>query len=153
MKINNLLIILTFLAGIVGCHPANKVVHPAAATTDTHAQEQEEMEKSSFDFSHVVVVRLFSEGKGLEVTSIMPAIVAQAEISGQTAKSIFRLDAKGESLILFSRDILKDTSYKTEIKIDDIKHKQAFVFPIVQSDGSLKNRTFNLDKIIIKNQK
>ncbi|MFA6544482.1 MAG: hypothetical protein WCS99_08655, partial [Limisphaerales bacterium] len=39
---------------------------------DPHAAEQATMEAGMLDFSNVIIIRLQSEGKRLEVTSVLP---------------------------------------------------------------------------------
>lgn len=122
---------------------------PAVAANDPHALMQADMEKASMDFSRVVVVRLTSEGKRVEVTSVMPAPIAQAEVAGQSAKTIFAVNAAGNGLILFSRDILKASSFRTEMKFTELESRKGFKFPVVQADGSLQEREYVLEKIVI----
>lgn len=136
---------MALLALLVGCNkPAS--VAPAAAG-DAHVKMQAEMEAGSPDFSHVVSVRLREQGKRVEVTSVLPAIIAEATLSGQSAKTIFRVNAAGDGLILFSRDLLKGSSFRTEIKFAELESKKGFAFAIVQPDGSLQERHFELEGI------
>lgn len=148
MKINKLLIVLPLLAILAACHPADKPATYPATVADVHLIEQEEMEKGALDFSHIVVLRLTREDKRVEVTSLLPAVIAQADVSGQPVKTIFSLNKAGDTLILFSRDIRKDSSFKTEIKFDDLEKKRGFVFPVVQADGGLQEQSFKLEKIV-----
>src|SRR5450432_1774595 len=106
--------------------PASKT---AASATDPHAQAQATMEKASMDFSHVVVVRLQNDGKRLEVASIMPVVVAQTQVSGQLAKTIFRVNDTTDGLVLFSRDLMNGKSYPTEMKFSELEAKKGFTFP------------------------
>ena len=116
---------------------------------DPHAIQQAEIERSVMASSQVVIVRLQSEGKRVEVTSILPADIAQATVKGEVVKTIFRVNDAGDGLILFSRDVAKSTSYRTELKFADLESKKGFVFPVVQPDGSLKERSFSLEAIAI----
>ncbi|MDP2783782.1 MAG: hypothetical protein Q8O38_04220 [Sulfurimicrobium sp.] len=122
---------------------------PAAVANDPHALMQAEMEKASMDFSRVVVVRLTSEGKRVEVTSVMPNTIALVDVAGQSAKTIFAVNAAGNGVILFSRDILKASSFRTEMKFAELERKKGFTFPVVQADGSLQERAYVLEKIVI----
>ena len=115
---------------------------------DPHAAEQATMEAGMLDFSNVIIIRLQSEGKRLEVTSVLPAIVAEATVSGQTAKTIFRVNEKGTGMVFFSRDLLHGKSFRTELTIVDLEQKKSFSFPVVQPDASLKERSFALERII-----
>ena len=121
---------------------------PATVLPDKHLATQQEMEKATMDFSHVVVVRLQSEGKRVEVTSIMPAIIAEAQVAGQPAKTIFRVNDAGNGLVMFSRDVPHGTSNRTEVSFADLERKKGVVFPVVTADGSLKEREFALEKIV-----
>ena len=103
------------------------------------------------DFGHVVLVRLRTGGKRLEVASIMPTVVAEAQLAGQSAKTIFRVNDTTDGLVLFSRDLLNGSSYRTEMKFPDLKTKKGFSFPIVQADGSLREKQYTLEKIVTLN--
>lgn len=120
----------------------------ATKADDPFAVQQAEMEKAVMDFSRVVVVRLKQDGKRVEVTSIMPLVVSEAKVSGQPAKTIFRVNAAGDGLVLFSRDILKGSAFRTEIKFSELQGKEALSFPVVQPNGSLQEHSFELEKII-----
>jgi hypothetical protein len=109
------------------------------------------MEKASMDFSHVVIVRLQNDGKRLEVASIMPRVVGEAQVSGQHAKTIFRVNDATDGLVLFSRDLLNGKSYRTEMKFSELEAKKGFTFPVVQADGSLREKQYTLEKIITPN--
>ena len=114
-----------------------------------HAKLQQEMENSVMAAGKVVIVRLQSEGKRVEVTSILSAEIAEAKVKGEVAKTIFRVNDTGDGLVLFSRDALKNTSYRTELKFADLERKRGFVFLVVQPDGSLVERSYALEKIAI----
>lgn len=143
--------VLLLLASALGaCQQSSPPAPPPAiAANDPHALMQADMEKASMDFSRVVVVRLTSEGKRVEVTSVMPAPISQAEVAGQSAKTIFAVNGAGNGLILFSRDILKASSFRTEMKFAELESGKGFKFPVVQADGSLQEREYVLEKIVI----
>ena len=136
---------LLIVLGACGKSPTPPVV---VAAGDAHAAEQAAMEAGGMDFSNLLIIRLQSEGKRVEVTSVLPATVAQAIVSGQTAKTIFRVNEKGGGIVLFSRDLLNGKSIRTELSIADLEQKKSFSFPVVQPDASLKERSFALEKII-----
>lgn len=146
MKLRILWLPLLALA-LVACNRSE--VPPAAALPDAHLTLQQEMEKATMDFSRVVVVRLTSEGKRVEVSSVMPAVIAEARVSGQSAKTIFRVNDAGNALVMFSRDVPHNTSNRTEISFAELERKKGVVFPVVAADGSLKEREFALEKIVI----
>lgn len=147
-KLRQIFALLLVAAALGACQQSSPPAPPpAVAANDPHALMQAEMEKASMDFSHVVVVRLTSEGKRVEVTSVMPAPIAQAEVAGQSARTIFAVNAAGNGLILFSRDILKSSSFRTEMKFAELERKKGFTFPVVQADGSLQERAYVLEKI------
>jgi len=122
---------------------------PVATQLDAHLVLQQEMEKSAMDFSHLVVVRLSSEGKRLEVSSVSPAVIAEAQVAGQAAKTIFRVNDAGNALVMFSRDVPHGTSSRTEVSFSELERKKGLTFPVVTADGSLKEREFALVKIVI----
>lgn len=146
MRILQLLILLAALAG---CKPGDNAHVAAPVEAGPHLQIQMEMEKGAPDFSRVVVVRLTSGGKRVEVTSILPAVIAEAQVSGQPAKTIFRVNDAGTGLVMFSRDVPHNTSNRTEASFDELERNKGVVFPVVEADGSLKERKFVLEKIVI----
>lgn len=148
-RLSLLLNMFTLLLAVSACGkspPPPVAVLPADG--DPHLAEQAALELSSLDFSNLLIIRLQSEGKRLEVTSVLPATVAEASVSGQLAKTIFRVNEKGTGIILFSRDLLHGKSFRTELTIAELEQKKSFSFPVVQADASLKERAFALEKII-----
>ncbi len=115
---------------------------------DPRLAEQTALEKGMMDFSNVLVIRLQSEGKRIEVTSVLPAIVAETLLAGKTAKTIFRVNEKGNGLILFSRDLPNGKSSRTEMTLAEREQKKSLSFPVVKPDTALKKRAFTLEKII-----
>jgi hypothetical protein len=138
------------LALLVACGKSPPPVVPAPSSGDPHAAEQLAMEQGAPDFANLLIIRLQSEGQRVEVTSVLPATIAEAGVSGQVAKTIFRVNEKGNGLLLFSRDLLNGKSFRTELSILELERKKSFSFPVVQPDASLKERTFALEKIIRK---
>jgi len=137
---------VALLAMLVGCNKPASV--PPVAVNDAHAKMQAEMESGSPDFGNVVTVRLREQGRRVEVTSVLPAVIASATLNGQSTKTIFRVNAASDGLILFSRDLLKGSSYRTEIKFSELESKKSFAFAIVQPDGSLLEQHFELEALI-----
>lgn len=121
---------------------------PVPPVDEAGARLQAEMERATMDFSRGMVIRMQREGKRLEVASLMPATIAEASVGGQTGKTIFRIDDKGSALVLFSRDLLQGKSLKTEILLAQLNDKRQFSFPVIQSDGRLKEETFVVDQIL-----
>ena len=117
--------------------------------SDAHTKAQREMENSVMSSAKIVIVRLQSEGKRVEVTSIFPAEIAEAKVKGEVAKTIFRVNDTGDGLVLYSRDLAKGSSFRTELKFADLESKNGFIFPVVQPDGSLKERSYSLEQIAI----
>ena len=134
------------LAGCGKAPPPPSARTPAAG--DPHAAAQASMEAGTPDLSNVVIIRLQSEGQRVEVTSVLPAIVAEATLAGQSAKTIFRVNEKGAGLLLFSRDLPHGKSFRVDLSLSDLEQKKSFSFPVVQPDASLKERAFALEKII-----
>lgn len=132
---------------LMGCNPFST----PQAKNDPHAIRQAEMEKGSPDFSQVLSIRLKSEGKRVEVTSVLPAVIAEATLSGQPMKTIFRVNDTKDGLVLFSRDLLKESSYRTEIKLSELESKHGVMFAVVQADGNLKDQWFELERVIRPN--
>ena len=143
-------ILLALCAALLlgACKPAAPPPRDKAAA-DPHAKIQAEMEGSVMSSGRVVIVRLRSEGKRVEVTSIFPAEIAEARVKGQTAKTIFTVNGAGDGLVLFSRDLLNGTSYRAEVKFAELEQRKGLVFPVLQPDGSLKERAFSLEQIAI----
>ena len=155
MMMNRLLAIclsLPLLAALTACDmPKNDSPPPGASATaasDPHLAEQEALAKGSPDLSNLVVVRLQSDGRRVEVTSVLPAKVAETTVSGQSAKTIFRINTKGDGLVLFSRDIPNKKSFRTDLSLAELEQKKSFSFPVVQPDGSLSKHSFVLEKVL-----
>ena len=115
---------------------------------DPHATEQLAMEQGAPDFSNLLIIRLQSGGRRVEVTSVLPAVISEATVAGQAAKTIFRVNEGGNGIVLFSRDLPHGKSFRTELSLQELQQKGSFSFPVVQADASLKERSFALEKII-----
>jgi hypothetical protein len=133
---------------LAACGKAPPPAVKAPVAGDPHVAEQTALEKSTLDFSNLMVIRLQSDGKRVEITSVLPAVVAEAAVAGQSAKTIFRVNEKGSGLMLFSRDLPNGKSFRTELTLAELEQKKSFSFPVVQPDASLKERSFALEKII-----
>ena len=121
---------------------------PPMINNDPHLALQQEMEQGGIDLSNLVIVRLQHAGKRFEVTSVLPASVAGVKVGGQPAKTIFRVNPAGDGLILFSRDILNGKSYRVSMTFAELEAKKGFVFPVLQPDGTLKEQSFTLEKVL-----
>lgn len=121
---------------------------PPGPALDPHRILQQEIEKGTMDFNRVVTVRLRREGKRLEVVSVNPTLVARAMVGGEEAKTLFRINDRGDALVLFSRDVPGSRSLKTEIPFSQLGEKQNFSFPVVQNDGRLKEESFAFEQIV-----
>lgn len=145
MKSTPCLLLLALLAA-VGCNRAPEA--PKATANDAHAMMQAELEKASMNFAKVIVVRLQQDGKRLEVSSVAPAVVAETSVGGLTAKTIFRISDNSEALTLFSRDLRNGKSFRTELALAQLETKRQFSFPVVQADGSLRELSFAVERIV-----
>lgn len=133
---------------LCACGRQESVPSVTPAANDPHLLLQNEMEKSTMDFSRVTIVRLQRDGKRLEVVSVMPTEIARARLGSAEAKTIFRINDRGDALVLFSRDLPNARSYKTDLSLAQLAAKSGFTFPVVQPDGRLAEQTFTLEKII-----
>lgn len=115
---------------------------------DAAQKAQAEMEAASMDFSRLISVRLQHDGRRLEVVSIAPAVIGEGRVGGEVAKTIFRVDADGGKLVLFSRDVFGAGVVRTEIPLTQLEPKRLFNFPVVQPDGRLRDSAFAVEKII-----
>lgn len=131
---------------LLACSRGPQVV--AATPNDPHGVLQAELEKGNPDLNNLTVVRLQADGKRMEVTSVLPAVVAEAVVAGVSAKTIFRLNDKTDGLVLFSRDILNGKSSKVDLPFAELETRKGFTFPVVQPDGSLKEQSFTLEKVL-----
>lgn len=136
---------------LTACKPSPPATPSAALmANDPHVLLQAEMEKASMDFSQMVVVRLMSNGKRLEATSALPLVVAETQVNGHLSKTIFRINDKRDGITLFSRDLPNGKSFRTELSLAELEQKKSFSFPVVQPDASLKEHSFELEKIIVR---
>jgi hypothetical protein len=124
---------------------------PQGMANDPHLVMQQELENSGIDFSNVLVVRLLRGSERVEISSVLPAILVSANVAGQPAKTIFRVNPSGDGLILFSRDVPNGKSFRADLNLAELEKKKSFVFPLVQPDGSLKEQSFALEKIVRPN--
>jgi hypothetical protein len=138
---------LLLALAVAGCQRSGEP--PVTAAQDAHLVAQQEMGKGGMDFSRVVIVRLTSEGRRVEVTSVLPAVIAEARVEGQPAMTIFRVNEAGNALVMFSRDAPRRTSNRVEVSFADLESRKGVVFPVVTADGSLKEREFLLEKIVV----
>lgn len=99
----------------------------------------------------IVVVRLQHEGRRMEVSSIFPIVLAEATVGGEVAKTIFRVNDASDALVMFSRDLPGKKSLKTELAFAQLVAGQPFSFPVVQSDGSLKESKFSFERVVKPN--
>jgi len=116
--------------------------------TDPHALAQLELEKPSLDLQRFVAVRIQDGDRRLEASPLAPAIVADTRLGDESIKTLFRVTPEGDKLILFTRDVFNARSHRTEILLSELEKQQSFTFPVVQPDGSLKAREFNLLQIV-----
>ncbi len=121
---------------------------PLPLANDPHLAMQQALEKGGIDLSNLVVVRLRNAGGRVEVTSVLPAMIAETTVRGQPAKTVFRVNPAGDGLILFSRDIFNGKSFRVDMSFAELEAKKGFAFPVVQPDGSLKEQSFTLEKIL-----
>ncbi|MFA6544487.1 MAG: hypothetical protein WCS99_08680 [Limisphaerales bacterium] len=121
---------------------------PAPLANDPHLAMQQELETGGIDLSNLVVIRLRNAGSRVEVTSVLPAMIAETTVGGQPAKTVFRVNPAGDGLILFSRDILNGKSFRVDMRFAELEAKKGFAFPVVQPDGALKEQSFTLEKIL-----
>ena len=134
---------------LAACQPSGSGGKPPPPlANDPHLAMQQELERGGIDLSNVVVVRLLNAGNRVEVTSVLPATIAETTVGGQPAKTVFRANPAGDGLILFSRDIFNGKSFRVDMKFAELEAKKGFAFPVVQPDGSLKEQSFALEKIL-----
>lgn len=119
-----------------------------ARKIDPHLQLQLDMEKGTMDLSRVLIIRLTLAGKRLEVTSLTPTVVAEAQVAGQPAKTLFKVNDQKDLFLLFSRDAQKNASVTTTMAIDKLGPGTKFSFPVVQPDGSLKKEEFTVERVL-----
>jgi hypothetical protein len=141
-------VLVVLVAMLAACGRSEPTPGLSGNVVDPHLQLQNEMEHGAMDFSRVTIVRLQRDGKRLEVASVMPTVVAQTTLAGNEAKTIFRVNDRGDALVLFSRDVPNGRSYKTELSFSKLAPNQSFAFPVVQPDGKLTEYTFTVEKII-----
>lgn len=139
-------LVIPLVIAAAACQPTPNV----PAKPDPHAQAQSEMEAAGGSFEKVVVVRLQLDGQRMEVSSILPLLLVDANLQGQSAKTIFRINDRADGLVLFSRDIPNAKSYRTELPLTQLSAKKEFSFPVVQADGKLKDTTFVVVEIVTR---
>lgn len=144
------LLLISALGLLAACQPSGsggRNISPPVAN-DPHLAMQLDLERGGMDLSNLVIVRLTEGSKRVEVTSMQPAVLASIEIDRQTAKTIFRINQSSDALILFSRDLPNARSFRSELQLTELEARKGFVFAVVQPDGSLKEKSFVLEKIL-----
>jgi len=112
-------------------------------------QIQAEMEQGVPDLSKVVVARMKMDGQPAEVTSVTPAVMAEARMPGGTAKTIFRFNKERDMLVFFTHDGRNGTAYRADLPVASAEGK-SLVFPILNADGTTSEKKITIDRIIIR---
>jgi hypothetical protein len=104
---------------------------------------------AEIDLSRVVVAKIRLGGEPREVTSILPMVIAEAKTENGVARTIFRLNAKTDTLTLFTRDGKNKTAYRADIPIQAAaKDAQPVKFPIIEPNGKLTEKAIVIEKVL-----
>jgi hypothetical protein len=104
--------------------------------------------KSSLDLSKVLILRLQSNGKRIEVTSLAPSTIGAATNGLPGARTLFNFTPERDKLRLFGQNVSEFKGFYQEIPVSELQPGKRFRFPVVQDDGSVKEQEFTVEKLI-----
>ena len=104
--------------------------------------------KPSMDLSKVIILRLQVDGNRVEVTSIGPATIGYEKNGPPGARTLFSFNTSREKLVLFGQNVPEFKGFYQEIPVSDLLPGKRFSFPVVQEDGSVKDKEFTVEKLI-----
>lgn len=109
---------------------------------------QQVLRKSQAPNLAAVVVARFRMGEEpLEVTSLMPAIVAQAREAPTPALTVFRFSDSRDTLTLFTRDASTGAAYRLDLSRPELESGMTLEFPVVNEDGTVTYQSLQLVKL------
>lgn len=111
---------------------------------------QNELGTATFDLSRVVVVRLKIDEQTREVNSLLPVIVAEANMPDGVARTIFRVDQKTDTLTLFTRDGQSKVAYRADIPVKDVSARPSVMFPVLDKAGAAVLRKISVEAVFAK---
>jgi len=112
--------------------------------------QQEVLRKSQAPNLAAVVIARFRMGEDeepLEVTSLMPAIVAQAREGQTPAVTVFSFSDSRDTLTLFTRDASTGAAYRLDLSRPELESGMTLEFPVVNEDGTVTYQSLQLVKL------
>ena len=134
--------LLTACAASVG-PPLTPVADPDQALAMQHR-----LRAQNLDVGRITVARLRVDGEPLEVTSLLPVIVAEARINNGSAYTIFRFSADREHLVLFTRDPATGEGVRLDLARAEWRQGRVIQFPVLDASGALRPRAIELHRLI-----
>lgn len=112
-------------------------------------QIQTELEQATLDLSKVVVARMTLDGQPAEVSSLSPAVIAEAKMPDGAAKTIFRFNKERDTLVFFTRDGKNGIAYRADLPVAGAEGK-SLVFPVLNADGSTSEKKISIVRVIVR---
>ena len=100
------------------------------------------------NLTRVRVARLTLDGEPIEVTTLLPSVVAQAKSGETPADTVFRFSESHDTLVLFSRDPETGKGYRLDIPQQKWTPGRTVQFPVVNQDGTMTEREVEVVKVI-----
>ena len=111
---------------------------------------QDELSHAGFDLTRVVVVRLKIDEQRREITSLMPVIYSDVPTPEGSAKTIFRIEQKTDTLTLFTRDPKDRLAYRVDVPVKDPAARPSLVFPVLDKSGNAIKRTISVEAVFAR---
>ena len=149
MSYRRTLAILLIVLGMVACAtPDWRTITDVKEIAATRAA----VNKASpdLDLSRIIVLRLQLDGQRVEVTSLAPSVIGAAKGGPPGARTVFAFTAARDKLVLFGQNVPEFKGFYQEIPFAELQPGKSFRFPVVQEDGSVVEKKFTVEKLIIQ---
>jgi len=135
---------------LVGCANQGRAVAHIADQAEALALQRQLGSSRNFDLSRVTVARLKVDGEPIEVTSLLPALIARSAKGSATAVTIFVFTRALDRLILFTRGGNGGGAYRLDLPVANWQPGDPVQFPVANADGTLAERRVELVKFIVR---
>ena len=98
----------------------------------------------TLDLSEVLIARFTIDGTRRDFTSLKPEILGQSGEGEKYGLSLARIEKKKAELILFTLYPANGSGLRLVIPLAALEKKPQFSFPIVNDDGSVSQRKFEV---------
>ena len=106
------------------------------------------VDKPGMDMSKVVVLRLQCDGQRVEVSSVAPTVLGRATNGTRAARTVANFTPDRDKVMLFGQNVGERKGFYREIPVSELRPGERFRFPVVQADGSVKDKEFVVESLI-----